>query len=83
MIEQRMFSAGFLVGLFTNWVTQPALRSRKNSFAATNHIDESVTSTGKFIKIFVVDREKLVCLEPQTDTPQTQIIVAEAVVALD
>ena len=83
VIVQGMFSTGFLVRLLTNWVPQPALRSRKNRFSATNHIDESVTSTGKFIEIFVVDREKLVRLELQTDTPQAQTIVAEAVVALD
>ena len=83
VIVQWMFSTGFLVRLLTNWVPQSALRSRKNRFAATNHIDESVTSTGKFIEIFVVDREKLVRLELQTDTPQAQTIVAEAVVALD
>ena len=83
VIVQGMFSTGFLVRLLTNWVPQLALRSRKNRFAATNHIDESVTSTGKFIEIFVVDREKLVRLELQTDTPQAQTIVAEAVGALD
>ena len=83
VIVKGMFSTEFLVSLLTNWVPQPALRSRKNRFAATNHIDESVTSTGKFIEIFVVDREKLVRLELQTDTPQAQTIVAEAVVALD
>lgn len=83
VIVQWMFSTGFLVRLLTNWVPQPALRSRKNRFAATNQIDESVTSTGKFIEIFVVDREKLVRLELQTDTPQAQTIVAEVVVALD
>jgi len=42
-----------------------------------------VTSTGKFIEIFVVDREKLVRLKLQTDIPQALTIVAEAVVALD
>ena len=83
VIVQGMFSTGFLVRLLTNWVPQPALRSRKNRFAATNHIDESVTSTGKFIEIFVVDREKLVRIKLQTDIPQAQTIVAEAVVALD
>ena len=83
VIVQGMFSTEFLVSLLTNWVPQPALRSRKNRFAAMNQIDESVTSTGKFIEIFVVDREKLVRLELQTDTPQAQTIVAEAVVALD
>ena len=83
VIVQGMFSTAFLVRLLTNWVPQPCLRSRKNRFAATNHFDESVTSTGKFIEIFVVDREKLVRLELQTDTPQVQTIVAEAVVALD
>ena len=83
VIVQEMFSTGFLVRLLTNWVPQLALRSRKNRFAATNHIDQSVTSTGKFIEIFVIDREKLVRLELQTDTPQAQTIVAEAVVALD
>ena len=55
VIVQGMFSTGFLVRLLTNWVPQTALRSRKNRFAATNHIDESVTSTRKFIEIFVVD----------------------------
>ena len=83
VIVQVMFLTGFLVRLLTNWVPQPALRSRKNRFAATNHIDQSVTNTVKFIEIFVVDREKLVRLELQTDTPQAQTIVAEAVVALD
>ena len=83
VIVQEMFSTGFLVRLLTNWVPQSALRSRKNRLSATNHIDKSVTSTGKFIEIFVVDREKLVRLELQTDTPQAQTIVAEAVVALD
>ena len=42
-----------------------------------------MTSTGKFIEIFVVDGEELVRLELQTGTPQAQTIVAEAVVALD
>ena len=83
VIVQRMFSTVFLVRLLTNCVPQLALRSRKNRFAATNHIDESVTSTGKFIEILVVDREKLVRLKLQTDIPQAQTIVAEAVVALD
>ena len=83
VIVQGMFSTGFLVRLLTNWVPQPALRSRKNRFAATNYIDESVISTGKFIERFVVDREKLVRLELLTDTHQAQTIVAEAVVALD
>ena len=82
VIVQGMFSTGFLVRLLTNWVPQPALRSRKNRFAVTNHI-KMWTSTGKFIEIFVVNREKLVRLELQTDTPQAQTIVAEAVVALD
>ena len=84
VIVQGMFSTGFLVRLLTNWAPQPALRSSKNRFVATNHINnESVTSTGKFIEIFVVDREQLVRLELQMDTPQVQTIVAEAVVALD
>ena len=83
MIVQEMFSTGFLVRLLSNWVPQPALRSKKNRFAATNHIDESVTNTGKFIEIFVVDREKLVCLELQPYTPRAKTIVAVAVVALD
>ena len=83
VIVQGMFSTGFLVRLFTNLLPQPALRSSKNRFAATNHIDESVTSTGKFIEIFVVDREKLAHLELQTESTQVQTIVAEAVVALD
>ena len=83
VIVQGMFSTGFLVRLLTNWVPQPALRSRKNRLSATNHIEESVTSTGKFIEIFVVEREKLVRLELQMDTTQAQTIVAEVVVALD
>ena len=83
MIVQGVFSTGFLVKLLTNWIPQLAIRSRKNRFASTNHVDESVTSTGKFIEIFVVDREKLVRLELQTDTPQARTIVAEVVVALD
>ena len=82
VIVQGMFSTGFLVRLLTNWVPQPTLRSRKNRFAATNHIDGSMTSTGKFIEIFVVDREKLVCIELQTYTQRAQTIVAVAVVAL-
>ena len=83
VIVQGMFSTGFLVKLLTNYVPQLALISRKNRFATTKHIDESVTSTGKFIEILVVDREKLVRLKLQTDIPQAQTIVAEAVVALD
>ena len=50
VIVQRMFSTGFLVRLLTNWLTQSALRSKKNRFAATNRIDDSVTSTGKIIE---------------------------------
>ena len=83
VIVQWMFLTGFLVRLLINWVPQSALRSRKNRFAATNQIDESVTSTRKFIEIFVVDREKLVRLELQKNTPQAQTIIVEAVVALD
>ena len=83
VILQGMFSTGFLVRLLTNWIPQPALRSNKNRFAATDHIDESVSSTGKFIEIFVIDRDKLVCLELHTVTPRAQNIVAEPVVALD
>ena len=83
VIVQGMFSTVFLVNLHTNCVPQPALRIRKNRFATTNHISESVTSTGKFIEIFVVDREKLAHLELQTESTQVQTIVAEAVVALD
>ena len=83
VIVQGMFSTGFLVRLLTNWVPQPVLRSRKNRFTVTNHFDKSVTSTGKFFEIFEIDREKLVRRELQTDTPQAQTIVAEAVLALD
>ena len=83
VIVQWFFSTVFLVRLLNNWVQQPALRGRKNRFAGTNHIDESVISTGKFIEILLVDREKLVRLELQTDSTQAQTIVAEAVVALD
>ena len=48
--------------------TADCSQKQENRFAATNHVDESVTSTEKFIEIFVVDREKLVHLELQTDS---------------
>ena len=42
VIVQGMFSTGFLVRLLTNWVPQPALSSRKNRFAATNHFEKNL-----------------------------------------
>ena len=83
VIAHGMLSAGYLARMLTNWVPQSALRSLKNRFTAMTHIGDIVTCTGKITEKFEKDGEKLVRLELQTNTPQTQTIIAEAVVALD
>ena len=69
--------------MITNWVPQSTLRSLKNRFTAMTHIGDIVTCTGKITEKFEEGGEKLVRLELQTNSPQTQTIVAEAVVALE
>ena len=83
VIAHGMLSTGFLAKMLTNWVPQSALKSLKNRFTAMTHIGDIVTCTGKIIEKFEEDGEKLVRIELQTNTPQRQTIVAEAVVALE
>ena len=47
------------------------------------HIGDIVTCTGKITEKFEEGGEKLVRIELQTNTPQAQTIIAEAVVALE
>ena len=83
VIAHGMLSAGYLARMLTEWVPQSAIRSIKNRFTAMTHIGESVTCTGKVIEKFLKGNEKLVRLEMQAHTPETQTIIAEAVIALE
>ena len=83
VIAHGMLSTGYLAKMLTSWVPQSAIRSLKNRFTAMTHIGDIVTCTGKITEKFEEGGEKLVRLELQTNTPQTQTIVAEAVVALE
>ena len=78
-----MLSTGYLARMLTNWVPQSALRNWKNRFTAMTHIGDIVTCTGKITEKFEEGGEKLVRIELQTNTPQAQTIIAEAVVALE
>ena len=83
VIAHGMLSTGYLARMITNWVPQSTLRSWKNRFTAMTHIGNIVTCTGKITEKFEEGGEKLVRLELQTNTPQAQTIIAEAVVALE
>ena len=82
VIAHGMLSAGYLGRMLTNWVPQSAIRNWKNRFTAMTLIGDSVTCSGKIVEKFEKDGEKFIRLELQTNTLQSQTIVAEVVVVL-
>ncbi|MBG55631.1 MAG: dehydratase [Deltaproteobacteria bacterium] len=83
VIAHGMLSAGYLGRMLTNWVPQSTIRSIKNRFTAMTHIGDSITCTGKVTEKFEKENEKLVRIEMQAHTPNSQTIIAEAVIALE
>ena len=83
VIAHGMLSAGYLARMLTDWVPQSAIRSNNNRFTAMTHIGDSVICTGKVVEKFEKWNEKLVRLEMQAHTPESQTIIAEAVIALE
>ena len=83
VIAHGMLSAGYLARMLTDWVPQSTIRSMNNRFTAMTHIGDSVTCTGRVVEKFKNGNEKLVRLEMQAHTPESQTIIAEAVIALE
>ena len=83
VIAHGMLSAGYLARMLTNWVPQSTIRSINNRFTAMTHIGDSVNCTAKVVEKFEKGNEKLVRLEMQAHTPESQTIIAEAVIALE
>ena len=83
VIAHGMLSAGYLSRMLTEWVPQSAIRSINNRFTAMTHIGDTVTCTGKVVKKYQKEDEKLVQLEMQAHTPEDKTLIAEAVIALE
>ena len=82
VIAHGMLSAAYLAQMLTNWVPQSTIRSFNNRFTAMTHIGDTISCNGKIVDKFEKDGKKFVRLQLYANTPETQTIVAEAVVEL-
>ncbi|MGA1597472.1 MAG: MaoC family dehydratase [bacterium] len=83
VIAHGMLSMGYVARMLTQWVPQQQIRSYKARFTAMTHIGDTVTCTGRIAEKWEESGEQRVRVELFAETPQTQTIIAEAVVALD
>ena len=83
VIVHGMLSVGYLGRMLTNCMPQSSIRTWQNRFTAMTFIGDTVTCTGRIVEKFEKDGEKFLRLKLQTNTPNAQTIVAEAVVVFE
>ena len=78
-----MLSMAYLGRLLTNWVPQSAIREYGVRFAAITHVHDVVTCSGRVIKKYEEDGEKLIKLELNARTQSGErTLKGSAVIAL-